>query len=89
MTETLGYIHGLLQHDDAEGDSRDPADETDNAEDAEEGENHGCRVVMTIEVVDTCPDTECNVQNPGDPDELLGESSRSGKISPGKDEGDR
>lgn len=41
MAKALRYVHGLLQHDNAKGNSRDPANETDNAEDTEEREDNG------------------------------------------------
>lgn len=82
MAEALCDIHCLLQHDDAEGNSGDPADEADDAEDTEKGEDDGSRVVAAVEVVDACSDAECDVQDSGDPDELLGEGSRCGEVGP-------
>lgn len=82
MTKGLGNIHGLLQHDDTEGYTGNPTDEADDAKDTEEGENDGRRVVMAVEVVDACPDSESNVQDTGDPDKLLRKSSGGGEIGP-------
>lgn len=82
VAEGFGYVHCLLQNDNAKGDSRNPADETDDAEDTENGEDDGGGVVMAVEIVDACSDAEHDVQDAGDPDELLGEGSSGGEISP-------
>lgn len=87
MTEAFSDVHGLLQHDHAEWYSGDPADEAEDAEDTEEGEHDRGGVVLAIKVVDACSDSERDVQNAGDPDELLRECSCRGEIRPGKDKG--
>lgn len=87
MTKALRYVHGLLQHDNAKWNPGDPADETDNTEDTEEGEDNGSRVIMAVKVVNACPDAEDDMQDTGDPDELLCEGSCGGEVSPGKSKG--
>lgn len=42
---------------------------------------------MAVEVVDACSDAEEDMQDTGDPNELLGESSCGGEVSPGEDKG--
>ena len=43
---------------------------------------------MAVEIVDACPDTENDVQDPRDPNELLGESSCGGEVGPRDDKCD-
>lgn len=43
---------------------------------------------MPREIIDRSPDTENDMQNSRDPDELLGKGSRECKVCPGEDERD-
>lgn len=61
VAEAFGYVHGLLKHDDAEWDSRNPTNEADDAEDAKQCKNDGGRIITAIEIVDACADTKGNV----------------------------
>lgn len=61
VAETFGYVHGLLEHDNAEWDSRYPTNEADDAEDAEKSKDNGGRVIMAVEIVDACADAEGDV----------------------------
>ena len=61
VAEAFGYVHGLLEHDDAEWDSRNPTNKADDAEDTKQCKNNGGRVITAIEIVDACADTESDV----------------------------
>ena len=82
MAEAFGYIHGLLQHDDAEGYSRYPTNEADDAENTEKGKDDGSRIIVAVEIVDACANAEGDVQDAGDPNELLCEGSGGGEVGP-------
>ena len=82
MAEAFGDVHGLLEHHDAEWYPWYPTDEADDAEDAEKSKDHGGRVIVAVEIVDACADAEGDVQDSGDPDELLGKGSGGGEVGP-------
>ena len=83
----LGHIHDGLQHQHTKGDARDPADETNDVEDRKDQEHDGGRVIMTHEIDNGGADTEDDLQDTGDPNELLGERPRKGEVDIAKDEG--
>lgn len=82
------HIDRRLQHDDTEGDAWDPADEADCREDAEDQEDDPGPPFFTDEIVDAGADGEDHVENPRDPDKLLGEISRPQEIRPREHNGD-
>ena len=88
VAEAAGDVHGLLQHDDGEGDAGDPGDEAENGEDAEDGEDDGGGVVVLDAVVDGGAEGEDDVENAGDPDELFGEHAGGEEVGPGGCDGD-
>lgn len=80
MSVAAGYIHGSLQHEGSEWDTRDPTDETDDREDAEEEEHDSTSILLARDVVDSGCEGENDVENTGRPDEGLGEVSCAHEI---------
>ena len=89
MTKRFRHIHGLLQHDDAEWYSRDPADETNDGEDAEKGEHNRCGIVMFRKIVDCGSNAKDNMQDTCYPDELFGECTSQREVGPGENQSDK
>lgn len=83
-----GHIDRRLQHDDTEGNARDPADEADGREDAEDQEHDPRAPLFADEIVNGGADGEDDVENARDPDKLLGEISRAQDIGPRERERD-
>lgn len=61
-----------MQHDYAEGDSRNPGDKADDCEDREEKENNSARPVSSGQHVDGGRKSSDDMDDTSDPDELLG-----------------
>jgi hypothetical protein len=81
-------IHCSLQHDNREGYAWNPADEAENSEGRENGEDYSGTPQMFVEIVNRRSNSQANVQNPSDPDKLLGEVLRKEEVCPGEDESD-
>ena len=77
-----GHVHDGLQHEDGEWNTWYPRDEADDVEDGQDEEKDGSGVVALSEEVDALTETKHDLQDPGDPDELLGEGSRKQKVRP-------
>jgi len=73
MSVLFGNVDAGLQHQGREGNAGDPGDEADDGEDGEEEENDAAGVVFAVEHVDGRCEAEDDVEDAGDPDELLGE----------------
>lgn len=73
-------VDGDLHHVGCERDAGDPADEADDGEDAENEEDYATAVLPPNDVVDTSGESEDDVQDARDPDEELGEVSRTEKV---------
>lgn len=82
MPKAARDVHGLLQHDHREGDSRDPRDEAKDAENAENDKHDSCWISVLDEIIDGCPESEEDIQYAGDPDELLCKSTCCEEIGP-------
>ena len=87
MTKLLRDVDRGLQHQNAEGDARDPADEADHVEDAEDQEDNASRPVAARKHVKRRDEAEDDVQDTGDPDKLLGEGARCPHVGVGQDRG--
>ena len=74
MAESLRHVDCRLEHQDRERYARDPADETENVEDAEDEEHDAARPVSSREHVNGRDETENDVENTRNPDELLRKS---------------
>lgn len=75
MAMFLRDIDRSLEHQNAERDARDPADEANNVEDAEEQEDDTARPVAAREHVECCDEAENDAQDSGYPNELLCEGA--------------
>lgn len=82
MSIALGNIHARLEHQHTERDPRYPAHEAYDTEDREEQKDNRGRVVLLDEVEDGSADTECDIQDTRDPDELLCEGTCHGEVQP-------
>ena len=75
MTVLFRYINSSLQHQNAKGNAWNPADKADYVEDAEQQENDTARPVATREHVESRDKPEDDVEDTGDPNELLREGA--------------
>lgn len=80
-------IDGCLQHQNAEGNAWDPADKADHIEDAEQQEDNTARPVATRKHIESCDKSKDDVEDTGDPNELLREGARSPHVGVTKDGG--
>lgn len=87
MAELLRHVDRGLQHQNAERDAWDPANEADHVEDAEQQEDDASRPVAARKHIKRRDKTEDDVQNTSDPDQLFGERARSAHVSVGEDRG--
>ena len=76
----------MLQHDHTEWNPRYPTHEADDGKDTEQGEYHRGAVILLHEIIHGGADAEDDVQNPRDPDELLGEGAGEEEVGVGEDE---
>lgn len=88
MAVVTRNIHCCLERDHCKGNAWNPADEADNGEDCKDCEHDSSAPEMLVKVVDRGSNCQCDVQNPSDPDELLGEVLCGQKVCPGEDEAD-
>lgn len=88
MTEALGDVDARLEDEGAEGDAGDPGDEEDNVEDGKDQKDDAAGVVLARQHVDCRGEAEDDVQDAGDPDELLGEDARERDVDGTEDDGD-
>lgn len=88
MSERLRDVHSLLQHDHAKRNPGYPANEANYGKDTEKGEYHCRRIVMSYKVVNSRSNTKRDMENTGDPNELLGEGPRKSEVAPGYSECD-
>ncbi len=69
-----------------ERDSFNPGDETDEGEDGEEQEYNSSRVILPREHVYSGHETEDDVENASNPDELFREDPSKGNITPAQNQ---
>src|SRR5690242_9606973 len=87
MTVFLRDVDRRLQHQDAEGDARNPADEADDVEDAKQQEDDTPGPVTARKHVKCCRKPEDDVEDAGDPYELFCELTRSPHVGVAEDGG--
>ena len=61
---------------------------TYNAKDTEDSEDHCGGIVVSHKVVDSSANTEKDIQDTSNPDELLGECTGKGEVCPGENQRD-
>lgn len=88
MSVRLGNIHARLEHQHTERDPRYPAHEAYDTKDPEKQKDNGGRVVFLDKVENGGADSERNIQDTGNPYELLRKSACHCKIQPRKSKGD-
>ena len=76
MSVLLRHINHSLQHEHTERDPRNPADEAEDVEDAEDQKDNTSRPVPPGKHVNGRHEAKYNVEDPSDPDKLLGELAR-------------
>jgi hypothetical protein len=74
MAKSLRHVDCRLEHQDREGYARNPADETEDVEDAEDEEYNATRPVFSGEHVNGRDESENDVEDTRNPDELLRKS---------------
>lgn len=88
MSVVLGNINNSLQHHNRKRNPRNPAYEADNVEDGEHQEHNSGSVLLSPEVKDRGPDTEDDLEDSSDPDNLLREFAYHGEVQEGEYECD-
>ncbi len=76
-------VHGLLEHNDGEGDTGDPGDKADDAEYAEDGKDNSSGVVLLNAIVDSCAQRKNDIEDASDPDELFCKIACGEEVEPG------
>lgn len=87
MAKLLRDVDRGLQHQDAEGNARNPADEAEDVEDTEYQEDDTTGPVTTREHVNRGHESKNDVEDTSDPDELLCEGARCPHVGVAKDGG--
>lgn len=80
MTMMLGDINGCLEHKSAEGDTGDPRPKCQDREGDENEEDDASAIILPRKHIDGRHQAENDVENAGDPDELLGKQARNGDV---------
>ncbi|KFY62481.1 hypothetical protein V496_04569 [Pseudogymnoascus sp. VKM F-4515 (FW-2607)] len=88
VTVVLGDVDDGLEHQHREGDAWDPRDEADDVEDGEDQEDDAGGVFFGPEVEARRRDAEDDLQDTGDPDDLLREGAHSPEVGKGDYERD-
>ena len=88
MPKPFCNIHSLLQHDHTERNPWDPTYEAYDTKDTKQRKHNRGGVVVFNKIVDRSPNAKHDLQDPCNPDELLGEQARERKVTPGEDERD-
>ncbi len=88
MAVVLCDIDDCLQHKDRERDTWDPGDEADDVEDCEDEEDDPRSVLLSPKIKDSSADSEGDLKNTGDPDDLLGELAHEPEVAVGEYESD-
>lgn len=76
MSVPLRHVNHSLQHEYTERDPGNPADEAEDVENAEDQKDNASRPVPSGKHVNGRDKAKYNVEDAGDPDELLGELAR-------------
>ena len=73
MSVLLRHVDRGLEHEDGEGDARDPANKAKDVKDGEKKENDASGPVFAGQHVQSGHEAEYDVEDAGDPDELFRE----------------
>ena len=84
----LGHVDDGLQHQHREGNAWDPRDEADDVEDGEDQKDDSGGIFLGPEIEAGGRDTEDDLQDTGDPDDLLREGAYSPEVGKGDYERD-
>lgn len=82
MSGTSSHVNGSLQHQCAERDSWNPADEADESEHAKNQEDDTASILVFHEIVDTSTEGKDDVQDACDPDKEFCEVSSAQEVGP-------
>lgn len=88
MTVVVGDVDGSFEHQGAKGDAADPGDESDDHENDEDQKDDAAGVVLSMQHVDGGCQAKEDVQDAGEPNDLLGEKAYQDKVEEAQDHGD-
>lgn len=88
MTVVIGDVDGSFEHQSAKGDAADPGDESDDHENDEDQKDNAAGVVPSFQHVDGGHQAPDDVQDAGEPNDLLREEAYQDKVEEAKDHGD-
>jgi hypothetical protein len=88
MAVVLGHVYCSLKHEHRKGYSWDPAEEADDIEDRKDKEHDCCAILMSGEVYRSRANAEYDLQDAGNPYNLLGERAYHPEVYETENESD-
>lgn len=86
MTKLVGDVNGSAQHQGAEGNALPPAPEAEHQDNGEDEEDDAADVLLPVQHVDGNDEAPDDVEDAGDPDDLLGKGADAEDIAHAEDD---